>query len=85
MVLPFCGYWFGPPIYTYYVHEDKLSKNLRLSQTKIIKKVRFLIYIPKNVLWSERNFVLIFYCLFYDFHGTLEKSAKYAILNPVKV
>ena len=45
------------------LHEDKLSENLRLSQTKITKKVCFLIYFPKKTLWSERNLVLIFYCL----------------------
>ena len=64
--------------------DDKLSENIRLSQTKIIGKIRFLIFFPKK-LWSERNFALIFYCSFYDFHGTLEKPGKYAILNPVKL
>ena len=65
------------------LHEEELSENIRFSQTKIIEKVRFFIYFSKKPFSSERNFVLIFYCSYYDFHGTLEKSGKYAILNPV--
>ena len=65
------------------LHEDKLSENLKLSQTKIIEKVGFLIYFPKKTSLVREKFYLNFllFVLIFSRHYFIYFSWPWRVLG----